>query len=311
MVGVYENGELGNRRSQYRCTNRRNDRPSACGTAILPRRSAKPCCCRIRPVPQRHACCWQASVRAPDSPASTTARRAVERAGARQDRRERCRRVSRARGVPAVDSHYRARTVAESFARRRTRIPDLRQARNPNRQTRQRRTSPRKTHVARKPWRTGLRSVPQSAAASRSRAIWRTCRPTSVHRPSRNTRPELGQGVASHQDQGAGRERHQSVEDGCIPRGDPRSAQPPRLIVCEYRGAKEGLRADLLVGKGITFDSGGISLKEPPAMDEMKFDMSGAATVLGALRAAAELQAAHQRRRRHRRLREHAERQGR
>jgi leucyl aminopeptidase len=44
-----------------------------------------------------------------------------------------------------------------------------------------------------------------------------------------------------------------------------------------------------LIGKGITFDSGGISLKDPPAMDEMKFDMSGGATVLGALRTVVEL----------------------
>jgi leucyl aminopeptidase len=45
-----------------------------------------------------------------------------------------------------------------------------------------------------------------------------------------------------------------------------------------------------LVGKGITFDSGGISLKDPPAMDEMKFDMSGGATVLGTLCSVAELE---------------------
>jgi len=67
------------------------------------------------------------------------------------------------------------------------------------------------------------------------------------------------------------------------------SDQPPRLIVCEYRGAKKGVAPICLVGKGITFDSGGISLKDPPAMDEMKFDMGGAASVLGTLRAVAEL----------------------
>ena len=67
------------------------------------------------------------------------------------------------------------------------------------------------------------------------------------------------------------------------------SDQAPRLIVCEYRGAKKSSAPICLVGKGITFDSGGISLKDPPAMDEMKFDMSGAAAVLGTLRAVAEL----------------------
>lgn len=68
------------------------------------------------------------------------------------------------------------------------------------------------------------------------------------------------------------------------------SAEPPRLIVCEYRGAKKDAAPICLVGKGITFDSGGISLKDPLAMDEMKFDMCGAATVLGAMRAIAELE---------------------
>jgi leucyl aminopeptidase len=68
------------------------------------------------------------------------------------------------------------------------------------------------------------------------------------------------------------------------------SVEPPRLIACEYRGGDRLSAPVCLVGKGITFDSGGISLKDPSAMDEMKFDMSGAATVLGALRAVAEMQ---------------------
>ena len=68
------------------------------------------------------------------------------------------------------------------------------------------------------------------------------------------------------------------------------STEPPRLIVCEYRGADAKSAPVCLIGKGITFDSGGISLKDPPAMDEMKFDMSGAASVLGALRTAAVLE---------------------
>jgi leucyl aminopeptidase len=68
------------------------------------------------------------------------------------------------------------------------------------------------------------------------------------------------------------------------------SDEPPRLVVCEYRGGKKDAAPICLIGKGITFDSGGISLKDPLAMDEMKFDMSGAAAVLGALRAIAELE---------------------
>ena len=68
------------------------------------------------------------------------------------------------------------------------------------------------------------------------------------------------------------------------------SAEPPRLIVLLYRGAAPKRKPVVLVGKGITFDSGGISIKPSAAMDEMKFDMCGAASVLGALHAAAQLQ---------------------
>lgn len=59
------------------------------------------------------------------------------------------------------------------------------------------------------------------------------------------------------------------------------SAHPPRLVVMRYRGG--GDRTLALVGKGITFDSGGISLKPPAGMEEMKYDMLGAAAVLGAM----------------------------
>ena len=80
----------------------------------------------------------------------------------------------------------------------------------------------RKTRGRPKRWRTASRSAPQSAAGLPCRAIWRTCRPISVRPPTSVSAPRLGQGVAAHQDQGAGRERHQGLEDGCIPRGDPR-----------------------------------------------------------------------------------------
>jgi leucyl aminopeptidase len=66
------------------------------------------------------------------------------------------------------------------------------------------------------------------------------------------------------------------------------SAQPPRLIVLKHRGAGKSAPV-VLVGKGITFDSGGISLKPGAAMDEMKFDMCGAASVIGTMRTVAEL----------------------
>jgi leucyl aminopeptidase len=72
------------------------------------------------------------------------------------------------------------------------------------------------------------------------------------------------------------------------------SEQPAKLIVMEYqgnksRGGKRGEQPQVLVGKGITFDSGGISIKPAAKMDEMKFDMCGAASVFGALHAIIEL----------------------
>ena len=69
------------------------------------------------------------------------------------------------------------------------------------------------------------------------------------------------------------------------------SDQPPKFIVLEYFGGPKKQKPLVLVGKGITFDSGGISLKPGADMDQMKFDMGGAASVLGAFRAVAELKA--------------------
>ena len=65
------------------------------------------------------------------------------------------------------------------------------------------------------------------------------------------------------------------------------SRQPPKFIVLEYHGGKRGAPPVVLVGKGITFDTGGISIKPAAEMDEMKYDMGGAASVLGAMKAIA------------------------
>jgi leucyl aminopeptidase len=65
------------------------------------------------------------------------------------------------------------------------------------------------------------------------------------------------------------------------------SREPPRFIVMEHNGGRKGERPVALVGKGITFDTGGISIKPAAEMDEMKFDMCGAASVLGTMKAAA------------------------
>ena len=67
------------------------------------------------------------------------------------------------------------------------------------------------------------------------------------------------------------------------------SHQPPKLIILNYRGGRNGEKPVVLVGKGVTFDTGGISLKPGAEMDEMKFDMCGAASVLGTMQAVARM----------------------
>jgi leucyl aminopeptidase len=72
---------------------------------------------------------------------------------------------------------------------------------------------------------------------------------------------------------------------GCFLAVAQGSKQPPRFIIMEYMGGKKGDAPVALVGKGVTFDTGGISIKPAGEMDEMKFDMCGAASVLGTMKA--------------------------
>ncbi len=67
------------------------------------------------------------------------------------------------------------------------------------------------------------------------------------------------------------------------------SREPAKLIIIQYRGGTSRMRPVALVGKGLTFDAGGISIKPAAAMDEMKFDMCGGAAVIGTLSTAAQL----------------------
>ena len=76
---------------------------------------------------------------------------------------------------------------------------------------------------------------------------------------------------------------------GCLLAVSQGSHEPPRFIVIEHRAGKADSPPVVLVGKGVTFDTGGISLKDPPGMDEMKFDMSGAAAVMASMSLVAQL----------------------
>ena len=67
------------------------------------------------------------------------------------------------------------------------------------------------------------------------------------------------------------------------------SDEPAKLVIMDYKGGAKNAKPVVLVGKGITFDTGGISLKPGAGMEEMKFDMCGAASVIGVIKAISEL----------------------
>ena len=108
--------------------------------------------------------------------------------------------------------------------------------------------------------------------------------PTDMARLATESARELGLDIEVF-------DRDQMVELGMggllgVARG---SEEPPQFIVLHYRGADPAAAPVAFVGKGITFDSGGISIKPADGMDEMKTDMSGGAAVIGAMRAIAQL----------------------
>ena len=189
-----------------------------------------------------------------------------------------------------LDVHYRARFVAEIFCAQMYRIPDLKTAAKPK--------APRLTSVsvavadarALKSAAAGLRvgaAVGSGLALSRDLANLPPNVCTPIYLATRAQ--ALAKEFSSVKTKVFDLNGIKALKMGAFLAVTQGSDQPPRLIVCEYRGGKKDAPPVCLLGKGITFDSGGISLKDPPGMDEMKFDMSGAATVLGTLRAIAEL----------------------
>ncbi len=192
--------------------------------------------------------------------------------------------------VGELDVEYRARNVAEIFCAQLYKIPDLKTGVKPK--------APRLSSVAvavadaraSKSAAEGLRigaAMGKGLALSRDLANLppNVCTPTYLGTRAQQLAKEFP-GVKTKVFDESG---IKALKMGAFLAVTQGSEQPPRLIVCEYHGGKKQAAPICLVGKGITFDSGGISLKDPPAMDEMKFDMSGAAAVLGTMRAVAEL----------------------
>jgi len=192
--------------------------------------------------------------------------------------------------VPTMDSHQRARAVAEVFCAQTYRIPDLKTGPKPK-PARLVEVSVATDHA--RSLKTIAAGLKVGAAIGRSSAFARDlanlppniCTPSYIAQRAQSLEKEWPRIKTTVLDEADIKE----LKMGAFLAVTQGSTQPPRFIVSEYHGARKGSAPICLLGKGITFDSGGISLKEPPSMDEMKFDMSGAATVLGALRAAAEL----------------------
>jgi len=189
-----------------------------------------------------------------------------------------------------LDVEYRARNVAEVFCAQLYKIPDLKTSAKPK--------APRLSSVgvavadarACKAAAQGLRigaAVGRGLALSRDLANLppNVCTPTYLGTRAQGLSKDFPSIKTKVLDENA----IKALKMGAFLAVAQGSDQPPRLIVSEYHGGKKGAPPICLIGKGITFDSGGISLKDPPAMDEMKFDMSGAAAVLGTLRTIAEL----------------------
>ena len=192
--------------------------------------------------------------------------------------------------VAGLDTCYRARIVAETFCSHAYRIPDLKTSKKPK--TALLRSISVAADNAREA-KAAAQGLDIGAAVGAGMALARDlanlppniCTPTYLGKRALALAAQWPSISASIYDERA----IKRLKMGAFLAVTQGSDQPPRLIVCEYRGARRSVPPICLVGKGITFDSGGISLKDPPAMDEMKFDMSGAASVLGALRSVAEL----------------------
>jgi leucyl aminopeptidase len=192
--------------------------------------------------------------------------------------------------VSELDIQYRARMVAEVFSSQAYKIPDLKTSPKPK----ARRLDAIKVATAdARAAKTAAEGLRQGAAIGSGLAFARdlanlppnVCTPTYM-----GTRTlQMAKGFSSLKAKVLDESGIKALKMGAFLAVAQGSEQPPRLIVCEYRGTRKEAAPICLIGKGITFDSGGISLKDPPGMDEMKFDMGGAAAVLGALRAVAEL----------------------
>jgi leucyl aminopeptidase len=192
--------------------------------------------------------------------------------------------------VKELDNYYFGRAIAESVGAALYRVNDLKSGKKPK--------APALQKVIAGPVRKGgkedaERGLTHGEAVAAAAAMQRdlanlpanVCTPTYLADQAR----ALGKQHSSLRVQVLDEAAIKKEKMGCLLAVSQGSREPPRFIVIEHRGGKADSAPIVLVGKGVTFDTGGISLKDPPNMDEMKFDMSGAAAVMATLSLAAEL----------------------
>lgn len=192
--------------------------------------------------------------------------------------------------VADTDAYYRGRLAAEAAGHALYRVPAIRSGRKPR--------APALTSLGvavadrdqKRDAERGLehgRGIALGAALTRDLANLpaNVCTPSYLARTAR----ELARTYPSIKVQVLDEPELKRLKMGSFLSVTAGTDEPAKLLVIRYQGAAPRQAPVALVGKGVTFDSGGISLKQPPGMDEMKFDMTGAASVFGAIKAAAEI----------------------
>jgi leucyl aminopeptidase len=192
--------------------------------------------------------------------------------------------------VADTDSYYRGRLAAESVGHSLYRVPAIRSSRKPREPALRSFAAAVADRDQKKEAERGLahgRGIALGTALTRDLANLpaNVCTPGYLGQRAR----ELAREYRSVRAQLLGEVELKRLKMGSFLSVTAGTDEPARLIVLRYQGAAPRQAPVVLVGKGVTFDSGGISLKQPIGMDEMKFDMTGAASVFGAIRAAAEI----------------------
>src|SRR5690606_7921266 len=176
-----------------------------------------------------------------------------------------------------VDAYYRGRAIAALTGAALYRVNDLKTARKPPRPALQRVTL---SGMAADERRAAGRGLDHGQAIAAGQTLLRdlgnlpgnVCTPRYLARQAMDLARENRALKVRVLDEPA----IKRLKMGCLLSVSRGSDEPPRFIVLEYRGGARNAKPVALVGKGVTFDTGGISLKDPGAMDEMKYDMCGA-----------------------------------